>query len=515
MKSLFAEFFNISVACGILILVVIGLRLVLKRAPKVMVCVLWGLVFLRLALPFHIESPLSLRPNLPVVTEDSTGLYFESELIPEEKIPDYIPRDRANYSFDGWSARVDYVQLAAWVWAAGVATILLYMLISYVRLRYRLRGAVRLRDNIYTSEKLTDGYLLGYIFPQIYLPEGLDEETGRMVIAHEQAHRRRGDNWLKLFAFGCLAFHWYNPLVWLAYILLCNDMEYACDEQVIRKLSERERIAYSTALLSMEKKRNRLRVCPLPFGESSVRRRIITVLRYRKPAIWISAVAAAAVLFSAVFLLPDPVPDYPPYYKTLTSMLGKSRESVAREMDIVLQEDENSAAGYYKTPLRVKYEGVPMDIVLSFSIVDDRLWGFQYVAIYENNVEQAAKDTVKIAKQLQRSYGTAKQSGNKRTLWLSEIDEEAVLRKFENRYLAHEGIDTVSGYWQLSEVVGAKTRDYWEELQSSERWQTMWQERNITLGYGLQLSAWNNPDSDQTYLCLDYGTAYHFGGSTP
>lgn len=511
MKSLFADYFNISLACTFLILAIIILRILIRKAPKSMTCVLWTLVFVRLVLPFRLESFLSIRPPLPIVNEDSTGFFFEAPLVPENTIPEFLPRSRAAFSFGDWSARIDYVQLAAWVWFAVFAFLLLYMIGSYLLLLYRLRESVRVGDRVYKSEKLTGGFLIGYLRPRIYLPARLEPETEATVIAHEKAHRKRGDHWLKLFAFLCLCLHWYNPFVWIAYILLCNDIEYACDESVIRNMTEDERKKYSSALLSVGRRYGRIRVCPLPFGESSIRKRIYTVLSYRKPAIWISMVAMIAILFSAVFLVPDPIPEYPPYYNRLIGLVGQSKEAVTQELDIELIENEySSTTGYYETPLCVEYRGVEFNVILGFSLVDDKLWGFQYAAIYEDNVQQAAADTVKIAKQLQRTYGRAKQNANKRTLWLSDIDVEAVLQKFENRHLAHEGIDQVYGYWELTEELGSETQAYWEQLTTSEQWQTYWEDRRVDLSFRLDFSAWNDPHSNKSYLCMDFDTAYHF-----
>ena len=513
MKALFTDYFNISVSCSILIMAVLIVRFSLKKAPKSMTCVLWSLVFLRLVLPFRLESILSLRPPLPIVNENSTGFFFESALRPENSIPDFLPRDRATYSFDGWTARIDYVHLAAWIWIVVLIAFLIYIIVSYTMTRYRLRESVHLEGRVYASGRLQGGFLLGYLCPRIYLPYELNANTQSMIIAHEEAHRKRGDHWLKLLAFICLGIHWYNPFVWLAYILLCQDVEYACDEHVIRKLSSEQRIEYSTALLSVGKRYSRIRVCPLPFGESSTRKRVSMVLKYRKPAIWLCAAAAVLLLLSAVFLIPDPIPEYPPYYKQLTAMIGQPKEAVSRELGIELTSGENMASGYYETPLKAEYRGVEFDICLSFSIVDDRLWGFQYTAIYENNREQAASDTVKVAKQLQRTYGRATQNGDKRTLWFSEMNTEAVLEKFENRYLSHEGISSVRGMWDLSEDIGPNTRTYWEEYMASEFWNKQWEGRDIGLGYSLEFVAWNDPDTDFTYVYMDCSTAYRFQGS--
>lgn len=509
MKALFVDYFNISIACSCLIVAVLVIRLCLRRAPKAMTCVLWLMVFLRLAVPVHFESALSLRPHLPIVSEKSTGFFLEGALMPESQIPDFLPRERLVFSFGDWSARVDYVQLAAWIWIVVAIFFFLYAAVSYIVLRRRLRGAILLRKRVYRSEKLDGGFLLGYLNPCVYLPTGLDKEIESAIIAHEEAHRQRGDNWLKLFAFLCVAMHWYNPLVWVAYSLLCNDIEFACDERVIKNMSVDARRTYSSALLTVGKKYSRMRVCPLPFGESSLRQRISTVLNYRKPAVWICAVAVIAVLFSGIFLIPDPLPQYPAYYKQLTDMIGQPRETVVDKLGIELIADEyTERTGFYETPVCISYRGVEFELRLGFSVIDDCLWSFQYAAIYENDLQQAAEDTVKIAKQLQYSYGRASQHGNKRTLWLSEIDKASVLEKFENRYLAHEGVDSVSGYWQLTDALGPHTHAYWETLMNSAQWEQMWRGRNIGLSFQLKFSAWKEPDTNRVYLCLDYDTDY-------
>ena len=401
MKAWFVDYFNVSISCCILIAVVILLRLLLKRAPRAMICVLWVLVFLRLAVPFRLEGDWSLRPQLPVVSEESTGIFFEGDLVPKSSLPDFIPVAKGTYSFGDWKVRVDYLQIASWVWAMGVALILAYILFSYMAMRLRLRDAVRVQRGVYASDKVRSGFLLGYFRSRVFLPSGLDEKAAEMIIAHELTHKKRGDHWLKLFAFLCLAVHWYNPLVWVAYGLLCEDIEYACDEMVIRHMEKDMRLEYSSVLLAAGKGIRKHSAVYLPFGESSLRKRIVTVLNYRKPAKWLCVVASCVILLLAVFFVTDPVPEYPPYYRQLMALIGQPKETVEQRLDMELLENENTAmTGFYDTPFSLEYRGVPFKLVVGISMVDERLWGFQYVAIYENNIRKAAEDTVTIAKHL-------------------------------------------------------------------------------------------------------------------
>lgn len=511
MKTLFTAFLNISMTGSIVIVLVLLLRLVFQKAPKGLICLLWTIAVIRLLVPLQIETPWSFNPELPQVSSDMTQVFMEGEIVSEDELPEFVPQVKVENTFGTWMVKVDYIAIAAAVWSVGVCLLTVYMLISYLLLKHRVRNSVVYEDGVFISQDLDTAFLLGYFRPRIYLPAGMDEQTASLVISHERAHQKRCDNWLKLLGFICTALHWYNPLVWIAYILLCRDIEDACDELVVRNMGTEERMAYSSALLSCGRRRVKLSTCPVAFGEISIRQRIRNVLNYRKPTLWICIAAVAAIVVVAVFFTTVPMQEYPPYYKQMMSLVGLPKETVTEELGIELIENEDSEyTGIYATPIQVEYQGITFDLELGFSVVDDRLWSVRYISVYESDINRAAEDTVTIAKRLQKVFGKATQNANKRTLWLSEIDVEGVLAKFENKYLEHEGIDTVGGYWDLTDEVGPQAKAYWESFVESEFWKTQFPRKNAHLVFGLTMSAWNDPYSDRTILYMEFDTGYDF-----
>lgn len=336
MDKLFIEVLNLSIAGSWMILAVLLLRLILKRAPKAMVCALWLLVGLRLLLPVSVESALSLIPSrrtvsaaiaepgtLPPVrvsgiqvlpTQDG-GYNGPSQV---DVIDSGLPAlDRAlnpviNESFaPEMGDSVDPLQLltaaSGWVWLLGCLGLLGYGAFSFLRLKLRLRESVLAEAGVREGAMVDSPFVLGIFRPVIYLPLGLSERDREMVLSHERAHLKRRDNWVKPLAYILLAAHWFNPLVWISYVLLCRDIESACDERVLKDMGREERRAYSAALLNCSVRPRMISACPLAFGELSVKGRIKSVLNYRKPGFWISLAALAACAVVAVCFLTDPV----------------------------------------------------------------------------------------------------------------------------------------------------------------------------------------------------------------
>ncbi len=335
MDKLFIEVLNLSIAGSWMILAVLLLRLILKRAPKAMVCALWLLVGLRLLLPFSVESALSLIPSRQTVSAaivepgtlppvrvsgqnspaEDGGTALPSQV---DVIDSGLPAlDRAlnpviNESLaPELGASVDPLQVltavSGWAWLLGCLVMLGYGAISFLRLKLRLREAVLAGPGVREGAMVDSPFVLGIFRPVIYLPLGLSERDRKMVLSHERAHLKRRDNWVKPLAYILLAVHWFNPLVWISYVLLCRDIESACDERVLRDMGREERRAYSAALLNCSVRPRMISACPLAFGELSVKGRIKSVLNYRKPGFWISLAALAACAVVAVCFLTDPV----------------------------------------------------------------------------------------------------------------------------------------------------------------------------------------------------------------
>ena len=310
MADVFIKTLNMGIAAGWLILAVVVLRILLKRAPKRFRLLLWAVVGLRLVLPVSIESALSLVPSAQTLPEGvmyaaapelNTGIAALNDAINPAFTAAFAPEPAA-------SANPLQVLLpaASVIWLAGAAVMLLWALVSWLRLRRLVAEAVKLEGNVFESERVASPFVLGLIRPRIYLPFGLDEGAREQVLTHERAHIARGDHVIKPLGWLILAVYWYNPLVWLAYVLFCRDIELACDERVIRRLPVSGRADYSQALLDLSRPRHGVGACPLAFGESAVKGRVKSVLTYKRPAFWLIMLAALLCIGAAVCFLTDP-----------------------------------------------------------------------------------------------------------------------------------------------------------------------------------------------------------------
>ena len=311
MEAIFLKLVNQSLSAGWLVLAVLALRLVLRRAPRWSCCLLWGLVALRLLCPVSIESPMSLLPSAQPLPSEL--LYAAAPRI-DSGIPalnSAVNPVLAETLAPAPGASANPAQIWAFVlarlWLAGVILLLLHALVSYLRLRRRVSTATLLRENIRQSEWVDTPFVLGLLRPVIYLPYRLEERDLSYVIAHERAHIRRGDHWWKALGFLLLSVYWFHPLLWVAYVLLCRDIEGACDEKVIRALGQEDRRGYAAALFRCGVRRRTAAACPLAFGEVGVKARVKAVMGYRRPGGWLVAAALIACAAAAVCFLTDPV----------------------------------------------------------------------------------------------------------------------------------------------------------------------------------------------------------------
>lgn len=310
MTQVFLKVLNMSISAGWLILAVLVLRLVLKRAPKWVNVLLWGMVAVRLIFPFTITSSLSLLPSAETVP---MGIAMEAE--PGINSGIALIDQAVGQALDGYAPTVEasanplqvVTATATGIWLLVMAVMAIYGLVSYVRLRRRVETAVLYEGSIFQSENVASPFVLGVLRPRIYLPFGMEKEDMDHVIDHERAHISRLDHWWKLLGYLLLAVYWFSPLVWLAYWLLCRDMELACDEKVIKDLSGGEKADYSQTLVNCCVHERRLTVCPLAFGEIGIEQRVKAVLNYKKPRFWVILVAVLAIAAAAVCFLTDPV----------------------------------------------------------------------------------------------------------------------------------------------------------------------------------------------------------------
>ena len=328
MSGIFLKLLNLSISASWLVLVVLALRLVLKRAPKWVDVLLWGMVALRLMLPFSIESALSLIPSAETLSPEVVQFDPAPTITSGVEFIDNAVNPSLSESFAAAplaSVNPLYVwtYLAGWVWLIGLGAMLLYALVSYLRLRRRVRASIPLRENIYVCDEVPSPFILGIVHPRIYLPSALDEAQRGSVLSHERAHLARHDHWWKPLGFALLAVYWFNPLLWLAYTLLCCDIELACDERVLCGMDAGQVKDYSSALLACSVPRRMLAACPLAFGEVGVGARVKNALRYKKPAFWVVAASVAVCVVVAVCFLTDPPTD-----TDAAGLVGFHREQV-------------------------------------------------------------------------------------------------------------------------------------------------------------------------------------------
>ena len=268
MAQFLTNLLTASIHGSVVILAVILLRLVLRKTPKKYICLLWLLAGIRLLMPIEIRSDLSLQPE---------------------------------FTLPGWNIPA----LLPWVWGIVAICFGIYSLVSYMKLRSKVQEAVRIRGG-WECDKIDTAFILGFIKPQIYIPMGMNRQARKHILEHERTHLDKGDHWIKMIGFLALALHWFNPMVWIAYILLCKDIEMACDERVVQFMELDERKSYSAALLSCSSKQMHFSANPVAFGEVSVKQRILSVLNYKKPSFWISLLGVVAFFFVAVCLVTSP-----------------------------------------------------------------------------------------------------------------------------------------------------------------------------------------------------------------
>ena len=365
MSDVFIKILNMSLSASWLILAVMVLRLLLKKAPRQSLCLLWGLVALKLIIPFSPESVLSLIPSNEVIPDNITmeshphinsGIaYIDTAVNPvmESNLSPQIG--------DSVNPMQVVAHIAGIIWCIGVICCLAYALISFIRLKMKVRASKKIGRNIYACDEVVSPFILGIFRPAIYIPSGMGRETTDYVIAHENAHLKRGDHFWKPLGFIILSVYWFNPLCWVAYILLCRDIEYACDEKVIRDKDNEYVNSYSQALLDCNSQRKIIAACPLAFGETDVKGRIRGILNYKKPAFWVILISLIACVICAICFMTKPKQEEPE-----TAIAEADTETAPDEGDtdpgdsysVILQltnADRNSVQKWYEAPGDIVY----------------------------------------------------------------------------------------------------------------------------------------------------------------
>ncbi len=326
LDMLFAHVIDMTLCGSVAIIAVILVRIFLRKAPKVFSYALWAVVLFRLLCPVSIELPVSIVPDMGSVAEEYRFDHDPITVIDAGKAVYQAVDDAVSGNLDAQQVYVDVptqlgdrrtmavtlweigVMSGQYLWLAGVLVLLCFSLIGWIRLRSKLTGSVRVRENIWLADHIDTPFVLGLFRPRIYLPSALDHSEHPYVIAHEQHHIRRLDHIIKAFAFLALMLHWFNPLAWVSYILFCKDMEMSCDEAVIKKLGESIRADYSSSLLKLSSGKQPVIITPLAFGEGDTKGRIKNLAGWRKPLLWVVILSTVVCVATAICLLADPMP---------------------------------------------------------------------------------------------------------------------------------------------------------------------------------------------------------------
>ena len=310
MENVFLQILNNAITVSVLILVIMLVRVLCRKMPKWITCLLWILVAAKLMMPFPMESIFSLVPTsepIPAGIAMESNPHISSGI---ENVDNLINPALQQHFAPDKTASANPLQVWMYVgtvvWLAGTAALLLYALAAYVTVKWKVRASVRVEKNIYECDDIADPFIMGIIRPRIYLPSGLDEETKKYVLKHETAHLGRKDYLWKPLGFLILSLYWFQPLCWAAYILMCGDIEYACDEKVIKKETEGARADYCKALLACSVPRKMLAACPVAFGENGVKGRVKNMMNYKKPTFWISSISLVIVVIVAVCFATSP-----------------------------------------------------------------------------------------------------------------------------------------------------------------------------------------------------------------
>lgn len=317
MSELFINIVNMSISASWTVLAVLLLRLIFKKSPKWITVLLWGIVAVRLVCPFSFESAMSLIPSAETINPQVLIEAYKSNVdapIVNNTFDSVIQESVFTIATEKSINTLKLLVLVfSKIWGVGIALMLAYMVLSYFRVKRRIGTAILLRDNIYQCENVKSPFVFGIIRPRIIIPFDIQEQYAEQVIAHEQAHIKRKDHWWKLWGYALLSIHWFNPVVWLSYILFCRDIESSCDEKVFKRMNRSQRADYMQALLSCSIKakhsKRELFVYPLSFGEIGVRNRIKSLIRYKRPKIWIIASSIVLCVITAVCFLTNPFSD--------------------------------------------------------------------------------------------------------------------------------------------------------------------------------------------------------------
>lgn len=406
MESLFLTLVNMSITATWVVLAFTILRPLLKKVPKWVNCFLWGVVGLRLCVPFSFESVFSLIPTTQTIPSDitmsknpqiDTGVGIVNEVVNPVISESFTP----DPSYSANPLQV-IVGVASYIWVVGLVLMVIYCVVSYILLKRKVSASVHYNNNIYYCDNIETPFILGVIKPKIYIPSGVNESDLVFIIGHEKSHLKRKDYLIKPFSFLLLSVYWFNPAIWLWYILLCRDIESACDEKAIKFYDDEYKKLYSTALLNCSTQKRIIMACPVAFGETGVKQRIKSVLNYKKPAFWVVGVAIVLTTFLTIFFATNPqnsdfknVIDEKGYEIISVELTSISMDTVADNILTRSPESERKFIPRFKIheteKMSVFLEKVDLsddekDFYLTFSIEYNALddWGVIYSPYYKN-----------------------------------------------------------------------------------------------------------------------------------
>lgn len=312
LSNLFLSLINISITACFFALAVFILRTVFKKMPKAINCVLWGLVALRLIFPFSIESVFSLIPSRKTFPESIIrGETFEIASgisMVDDTVNEYL----ADRYYEGVTVPTNnganIMETLSVIWIFGVFAMLIYAIVSFLMVKRKVNVCQHLNEyeNVYLADNIDTAFILGFIKPKIFVPSNISNEDMELVLAHENAHIKRKDHFIKPLGFLILSVYWFNPVIWFCFVLFCKDIEGACDERVLKTFGAEVKKNYSKALINLSTMQKRITACPIAFGENDVKSRVKSILNYKKPAFWIVIASIAATVIASICFLTNP-----------------------------------------------------------------------------------------------------------------------------------------------------------------------------------------------------------------
>ncbi|WP_409968100.1 M56 family metallopeptidase [Bengtsoniella intestinalis] len=463
MDKLFLQILNMSFTASVVILAVILIRLVLKKAPKVFIYALWAAVLFRLLCPFSLESAMALLPTSQPIPQDiiyQTVPQIDSGFTVVDSVVNPVLPPVTNHTTSINPIQI-WLAIGQYLWIAGMIAMAVYSMVSYGKLRKRLVGAVQLRDNIYLVDYLDTPFVTGLISPKIYLPSSLEAAEQTYIIAHEQCHIRRFDHVTRLLGFIALTLHWFNPLVWIAFVLSGKDMELSCDEAVMKAMNGDIRTDYAQSLLRLatgRKASKLLTATPLAFGEGETKGRVKNVLSYKKPALWVMVLCLVAVALILVSLGSNPEEE-----ETFTSVAGVGTELRLEEtayVELEIQEKTNYAIRCMVTDVLTNTEfplgaklNFTCDETLTMTTKDGGTFVYDWDEPNMNDSDLAVGDIIRVGYTVYDPY----QDGNN---YYNHLEADSIF------YWGLDGIPTYDT--QYEEVVDVVAYEQYEAILTQE-----------------------------------------------